>query len=227
MKKLLLLFILLAVPCWAQVPPPPAASQAEVNAGTVKNKYVSPFTLNGVGVLTTNYPSLLFGYSNSVTHRIDMPNSFNFSNQNNTISGNGAGLTNLTIGTCQVVYATNAAIGASTHYADILTIAITPGDYDLTANFTLSINGATFTSMRLDYGFTTIAGDFFPEDGTVKGANTIICSPTGVSAVPLQIPPFRFNTPTNATIRFKLDAEVYTVGSPQVSGNIMARCWTH
>ena len=46
MKKIVL-FCLLVLPAMAQVPPPPAASQTEVNAGTSKSKFVSPFTLAG------------------------------------------------------------------------------------------------------------------------------------------------------------------------------------
>ncbi len=41
------LSLLMAMIVLADIVPPPAASVAEVNAGVVKNKYVSPFTLNG------------------------------------------------------------------------------------------------------------------------------------------------------------------------------------
>lgn len=64
----LLAFLLFALPLFAQVPPPPAATQAEVDAGLIKNKYVSPSTFsnstgatgavgpNGsVGLYFTNY----------------------------------------------------------------------------------------------------------------------------------------------------------------------------
>ncbi|MDE2100606.1 MAG: hypothetical protein KGL39_25405 [Patescibacteria group bacterium] len=40
-------FICFGIEAFCQVPPPPAASQAEVNTGTVKSKYVSPATLAG------------------------------------------------------------------------------------------------------------------------------------------------------------------------------------
>lgn len=48
MKKTILIFLLLASAIWAQPGPvggPAVATQAEVNAGTVGNKYVSPLTL--------------------------------------------------------------------------------------------------------------------------------------------------------------------------------------
>ena len=73
---LLTFLALLNIHCaTGQVPPPPAASQAEVNAGTVKNKYVSPLTLstysignptNGVNAgQATNIAYAVYGLANA------------------------------------------------------------------------------------------------------------------------------------------------------------------
>lgn len=63
MKKLLLLLCFLSLFVGAQPLPPPSASQAEVNAGTLKNKFVSPLTLlHWTGVpATTNSAQIIAG----------------------------------------------------------------------------------------------------------------------------------------------------------------------
>ncbi|MEI6195397.1 MAG: hypothetical protein WCS42_13815 [Verrucomicrobiota bacterium] len=83
----------------AQVPPPPAASQAEVNAGTVKGKYVSPFTLGSFVVQATNFPGIKVtntAYaSNFVATATGQTNVFDATVFTNGVYGNGGGLTNL------------------------------------------------------------------------------------------------------------------------------------
>lgn len=63
MKTFLTILIAVLGTCaFAQVPPPPAASQSEVNAGTVGTKFVSPKTLaawTGSGAAITNLPSTI------------------------------------------------------------------------------------------------------------------------------------------------------------------------
>jgi cytochrome oxidase assembly protein ShyY1 len=52
----MLLVLMLAAPAWAQpsgAPAPLPATQAEVNAGAKKDKYVSPATLAGASIVTT------------------------------------------------------------------------------------------------------------------------------------------------------------------------------
>lgn len=63
MKKLIVLFLTSVAS--AQPLPPPAATPTEVNAGTVKNKYVSPFTLAGFS--STNAPAAT-NYSQNITY---------------------------------------------------------------------------------------------------------------------------------------------------------------
>ena len=56
MKRLTWLFCLLPFVLMADVPVPPAASQAEVNAGTIHSKFVAPDTLKGAaGKRELNY----------------------------------------------------------------------------------------------------------------------------------------------------------------------------
>ena len=74
MRNSILLLLALCLTSFAQVPPPPAASVAEVQAGTVKNKYVSPYTLANsssssipAGVVTNDPAVLAYIASNSIT----------------------------------------------------------------------------------------------------------------------------------------------------------------
>lgn len=63
-----ILIFVLSLSAFSQVPPPPAATQTEVNAGTIGNKYVSPKTLagnlgtNGINAATATNAGASFSY---------------------------------------------------------------------------------------------------------------------------------------------------------------------
>ncbi len=79
-----LLILLAALPLPAQVPPPPAASVAEVQAGVVQNKFVSPYTLaqSGLGA-SSNTNALTVSQSNQLFFAASTTGNNAFSGSNN------------------------------------------------------------------------------------------------------------------------------------------------
>jgi hypothetical protein len=116
--------------------------------------------------------------------------------------------------------AQNAA--ATTEFTDLVSISLTPGDWDVSGILQWNQNGATWSDARL--GISSTAGN--STAGLSTGDNTIRVSFTSSSTTPvredLQIPAFRVSLSSTTTYYLKY-AATYSAGTPTAAGRISAR----
>lgn len=114
---------------------------------------------------------------------------------------------------------TNQAVGTSTQFFDITSITLTPGDWDISANFLYITNGASVVSCGAGIG--TVTGN----DGTglVSGDSfAAVPPPTATYNSSGSISGYRVN-PASGTIYYFKGTTQYTVATPRVYGRISAR----
>lgn len=110
--------------------------------------------------------------------------------------------------------ASNISCGTSNAFFDAASIALTPGDWEVSAMCSGSLNGATQTVFYCGLG--TVTGN----DGTgaVTGVNAFIGPPpTAAYDIGGSIPPYRYSLAVNTTIYLK-SLCVYSAGTPKVGG---------
>jgi hypothetical protein len=160
MKKLISLLVLVPLGLLAQPTPPPSASQAEVNAGLLKNKYVSPLTLAG-------FPGI-----SGPTNGITATTASNIVAQNNAASATAgsSGMTNR-----WKVDATNAAKGLQTpwlHTIDAANFSLTNlHGITLVSSASISAPGATLTMLG---GALNVIGGGINSDQMTSGSYDFI-----------------------------------------------------
>lgn len=127
---------------------------------------------------------------------------------NNAVAGNIGEYISAT----QVPY--TSLPGATGVFGSILTIALTPGDWDVSGLAIFHNNGATITTVAAGVGTsgTVISGD--------SRMDTL--PPTAASDSSVTIPGVRFSIATNTNIQLEI-AAMYSAGSPLVAGRLSAR----
>jgi hypothetical protein len=120
------------------------------------------------------------------------------------------------------VQSTYTNFPTSTQYGDGTSIALTAGDWDLSAIMVTNINGATWSLNELGISSTTgnSSSGLTGGDNHVFGAwaNTA----TVITSMGLAIPSFRVQLTGNTTYYLKVSA-TYTAGTPQYKCRLSAR----
>ncbi len=107
----------------------------------------------------------------------------------------------------------------STTYGDATSIALTAGDWDVTANAEVFANGATVTGVNI--GISQTSGN--SGTGLVFGDNFVaILPPTAVSDSSGCIPSYRISLAAPATVYLKMKAS-FSVATPQIYPRLSAR----
>ena len=115
------------------------------------------------------------------------------------------------------------SVAATTVWADLDSISLTPGDWDVTAFSLLSSNGGTYT--RFNMGVSTTTGDSNAGMtlGVVNRAHFDTASTATIpAAVTLTVPNARFSFAVTTTVYLKHMVE-YSAGTPDCRGRISAR----
>lgn len=113
---------------------------------------------------------------------------------------------------------TNVSAPTSTQYGDLASIALTAGDWDVSAFISASTAGGTVTVFA--GGIGTATGN--SSTGLVSGDTYSEAAPNSVSLVPITIPPKRISLAGSATYYLKMSA-TYSAGTPKFYGRISAR----
>lgn len=109
--------------------------------------------------------------------------------------------------------------GATGVYADLTSITLTAGDWDISGQLFYHLNGATMTACLIFIG--TTAGN--SNAGQIGGDNRLDClPPTSASDNSCVLAGYRASIATSTTFYLKALA-VFSAGTPQVSGRISAR----
>lgn len=119
----------------------------------------------------------------------------------------------------------DTSVGSSGTYFDLTSLALTAGDWDVTAFAQIYVNGATFTSMDLELGIGTASGTSttglnqgvnygFYVSGTVLGTSGDFI---------MSVPSFRASISGTTTYYLKGFVAVYTLGTPKYRCRLSAR----
>lgn len=210
MKKLFLLLILVSSPLWADAR---------------KYSYSDP-KLNDE--LDNVYHDLLYLKAVNVTASTGTFTQLNVSSISITGSVTGLSLTGVTDGSSAAAgkvgeyissFQSTTNYPASATSADLTTIILTAGDWDISAVTYTTANGASVTSVLAGIGTVTgddLTGVVFGDSGVAGGVVS------AANALGLSIPSSRVSITGSATYRLKFRAN-YTVATPQAAGRISAR----
>lgn len=117
-------------------------------------------------------------------------------------------------------YTNCAATGT---YKNITSIALTPGDWDISAFGTFSVNSATLTAAsNVIFVISTTTAS---AAGATEGLNIMYGPQNGLGATSkesLQVNPYRISVSANTTYYLNIQA-TFTAGTPQYVGTIRAR----
>lgn len=110
--------------------------------------------------------------------------------------------------------------GATDTWADVTSITLTPGDWDVSASLVTQLNGASGVNSMLG-GIGTAAGS--DVTGLVVPINTLLgAPPTNTNDSAMTIPTNRVSIASNTTLYLKLRVS-YSSGTPKCFGFIGAR----
>lgn len=120
----------------------------------------------------------------------------------------------------KVAYASRINAGGTGVYTDITSLTLSAGDWDISAVWMVSQNGATISAINT-LAITTTSGN--SSSGVVYGDNAIQCSiPTGSYDIGAAIPGLRKSISGSTTFYMKFNM-AYSAGTPQSYGRISAR----
>lgn len=117
-----------------------------------------------------------------------------------------------------VVAATNFPTTGT--WGDLTSISLTAGDWDVTAAYNATANGATVTNSEI--GISTTTGN--STTGLVQGSNRF-AGPIPLASVRLAgvcVPSYRMSLSSTNTVYLKYEAD-FTVATPQAAGRLSAR----
>jgi hypothetical protein len=118
----------------------------------------------------------------------------------------------------------NISAGTTAQFFDLTSISLTAGDWDVSVLAILLANGATFTSLDYEVGFSTTSGN--SSTGLAAGDNEYLTVSTAFatgSYISAVIPPKRVSLASTTTYYLKVYTAVYTAGTPKLYGRISAR----
>lgn len=126
----------------------------------------------------------------------------------------------------EYLVATNygGSVGTSGQYYDVASMAITKGDWDVSAVLIINRNSATFGSSAFVVGVSTTTGN--DSAGLIAALNYTDASavvPLTFTEYSISVPSVRFSSATNATLYMKALVASYTVATPVQYGRMSAR----
>ncbi len=116
----------------------------------------------------------------------------------------------------------NVSVPANGVTGDVTSISLTAGDWDVSLNTHIVINGATFTATDYEVWISSTSGN--SGTGQVLGSNEaeLTTAAVGVSAS-LSVPCYRISITSTTTYYSKIYVANYTVGTPKAYGRLSAR----
>ena len=183
--------------------------------------------IRGSGPITQNLNSLFLeieNYLNGVTASADITITGVFTCagivSSGVIDGSDAASGKLGEALRSAIALANAVSLTTATYADVTSITLTAGDWDISGM--VSFGGGPITGTGTRAGFGTSAGN--SSTGLVLGDNEAISTliPSATEDPTLVIPTWRKNVTSNTTIYLKAFA-TFTVGAPTAYGRISAR----
>lgn len=123
-----------------------------------------------------------------------------------------------------VIALTNIAVASGTYF-DVTSISLTAGDWDISVNFNILRNAATFTALNFQTGATTTTGASSTGlvDGDNLGIMNVGASLTTFGEMSIAVPGFRVSLGSTTTYYLKGFLATFTAGTPQYAGRISAR----
>lgn len=119
---------------------------------------------------------------------------------------------------------TNIAHYGSGVSTNVTSIALTPGDWEVTGMLTFDRNGAAFSSVGLYMAVSpTTNNSFAGEQSGYNAAYNYGAASNSFGFLNLSVSAVRVNIATNATYYLKGYADVYSAAFPKMSGRISAR----
>ncbi len=116
------------------------------------------------------------------------------------------------------VTATATNFPATTVFGDILSMPLTPGDWDITAVLAFEPNGSTSTNFTI--GISSFSGT--SSTGLSNGINRLTRTLGSSGTDNTTVPNIRFSVFSSTTVYLKYVA-TYSAGQPQAIGSLIAR----
>lgn len=112
--------------------------------------------------------------------------------------------------------------GADSVYADLTSISLTAGDWDVSAIAQFSRNGATWGNVECGISSTSGNSSSGLTNGVTKTLFNFASTSTAISFIPLFVPVMRVSLGSTTTYYLKIRAD-FSAGNPQAAGRLSAR----